>query len=783
MNSLLPQYAEIYSKIFNGIVVPMVILDSNWQFVEQNREHAAFFNLSDDNLSRQKGLPYLDEMRFSIIKDELLDDEHYHGEMYIRTEYGKNLFLDLYAYALLSEKSHKAEYFIFLYIDKSDVRNAIRELELSKDSFQSIFINAPEAIFIFEPLSGAILDANPFMEQWLGYSKEELQLMTVSELKVQLSSEYTHKQSNNLLICEERYLRRDGSVADVEITGGPLLYQKVNCIIVFARDITEKKQISQELLSAKEEAENLASIANQYSKRLEINNHELAEAKIKAEAAAEAKSLFLANMSHELRTPLNAILGMSELLSQTVLNQEQQEFVLSVQNAAGSLKSIVNDILDFSKIEAGKLQLENIRFDLGALIEETADMVAIDAFAKGLEIVTFIDNKIPATLIGDPVRIKQIILNLCSNAVKFTAAGFVKITCELLAVEQDSLQICVAVRDTGIGISSEDAGKLFRVFSQVDITTTRKYGGTGLGLAISRQLVQMMNGKIEVESQPGCGSEFKIEIALNSADPYQVPSYNTPAKSQLVLLSKNPEVCAVAAQYCRNSSRDLQIIESLAAVFPAQAPLVVDYFKLSDADRYDLSEKLSKPAWFLACSFARKAIQSIFGDRVAGFINRPLKRNSFDALSSDLPKTAGAKTESLAEAGFSSEQMKNLQILIVDDVLLNQKLVCKILDKFGCPNTKVAVNGLEALEMIEKNSFDLVLMDCSMPVMDGYQATEELRCREKGDRHLQVVGLSANAMQSDRDKALAAGMDDYLVKPISQQDLRNFFTRWLSAKS
>jgi len=483
--------------------------------------------------------------------------------------------------------------------------------------------------------------------------------------------------------------------------------------------------------------------------------------------------------------------GMASLLLDTDLDPQQHDYAETACRSAEALVTVINDILDFSKVEAGRLDIESIPFDLGSEVEAVADLHAARCAKNGVELLCAIDPRLPAPLRGDPTRIRQVVNNLLGNAIKFTERGEIEVSATLLEEDEAGLRVRIAVRDTGIGIPEGYRERLFEPFSQADVSTTRRYGGTGLGLAICKQLAELMGGGIEVESAVGEGSTFQVWVRLGRLAESQVAGADAALDgARLLLAASRPGVARVVTAMTAACGCRTEVVEGgdavevrLAAARKANDPyrIVVVDTEGEEAPLLDRLAAISIPGVVVLSPLGR--LLASHRDETRQVVTRPVKRAALRrallaALGHD--ETGGGRGPECDVDGPSDGD--HLRILLVEDNLVNQKVAVHTLERMG-HRVCVASDGTIAVEVVAEIDYDLVLMDCQMPVMDGYEATREIRRREAAGHHLPIIAMTANAMKGDREACLAAGMDDFLSKPIQRAALAAALARWGGGKT
>ena len=661
---------------------------------------------------------------------------------------------------------------IYVLRNITDRKQASLDLQRQKQYYESLVKNSPFAIVTLD-LEHRIVACNPAFEQLFGYSQIEVigqdldALISIDDLNEETKSVTQSVRDGKVVHFFTQRRRRDNAILDIELFGVPVVVMgKQIGILGLYHDITE-------LIQARREAED----------------------------ADRAKSAFLANMSHEIRTPMNGVIGMLELALDTSLTDEQEDYLKTSLESAEALLALLNDILDLSKIEAHKLDLEMIDFNLHSTVEDVAQILAQRAQVKNLELACFIQPDVPAHLRGDPGRLRQILVNLVGNGIKFTHQGEVSMRTELIHEDEQHALIRFEVRDTGIGISPEHHDVLFQSFSQADVSTTRKYGGSGLGLAISKQLVDLMGGEIDFESEPGKGSRFWFTAVFEKqANPEeQILAMPTALQNLHVLVvddnATNRTVLTklVTGFGCRVESADsgqagIDLLrEALAENDPVQV-LLLD-MQMPDQDGHQTATEIkSDPDLqllkiLILTSIGHRGDATRFSEMGCdGYLLKPIKqRQLFEALLAAVgqPATPSPKRHKLITRHTISEQQKERPpILLADDNSVNRKLVTTLLEKAGYKVDSV-MTGQQALLAVQEKPYGLVLMDGQMPEMDGFEATQQIRLLESEARTTPIIAMTAHAMKGDRERCLEAGMDDYIPKPLEPDALFAIIEKWI----
>ncbi len=645
------------------------------------------------------------------------------------------------------------------------VKERTRKLAISEANHRRLLEHNADAIIVADQ-DGIVHFINPAAEALLERPAEAI-------LNTTLAFPISIGKTSEVAIS-----RKNGDVLVAEMRGVETTWEGETALIASLRDITERKQAEETLQKAKESAE----------------------------AADQAKSDFLANMSHEIRTPMNGILGMIGLLLDSKLAPEQREHAETVKGCADSLLGIINEILDFSKIEGGKLDLELIDFDLHPAVEEAVETFAKQAEDKKLELASLVYHDVPTALRGDPGRVRQVLNNLVGNALKFTEHG--EVVLRVMLINQTATQATVkfAVSDTGIGIPPERMDRLFQTFSQVDASSTRKYGGTGIGLAIGKKLTELMGGDIGVESELGKGSTFWFTVPFEKQAPDSLPVSPTRAnlnglralivddnQTNRTILRHQLTSWGMKPHTAKDAHQALEMLSTAAEEDRAYDIAVLD-FQMPEMDGLTLAKEINNNPALVAIRLVLLTSVGRRGDGerardigVDAYLTKPVRQSQLhECLRTVLGQPAKQSPEVIRPTLVTRHTLVEVQhqarprILVAEDNPVNQKLIARLLEKMDY-RADVAANGLEALDALARIPYAAILMDCQMPEMDGFEATSEIRRRdhEKGS-HTPVIAVTAHAMKGDRERCLAAGMDDYISKPVKVEDLRTTLARFLN---
>lgn len=643
-----------------------------------------------------------------------------------------------------------------------------RSLSESKEKLTAVLNTIVDAIITTDS-RGIIEDVNPAAEHMFGYSAGELVGKRVSILT---PDDATVLNKNiDTKIKELTGIRKNGERFPLELGLSSVMLEERVIFVGIVRDISERKLAYEAMES--------------YAHDIEDMNQALSAAKKEAESATKAKSEFIASMSHEIRTPMNGIIGMTELLMDSDLNQTQERYATSIMHCTESLLSIINDVLDFSKIEAGKLNLETIPFNLRDLSEELVEMLSINCYEKSLEIYAEYQNDADTHVIGDPTRVRQIILNLMTNAIKFTEKGHVLLKVEEIEKNTNGFATFrISVKDTGIGIDQAAKPLIFAQFTQADASITRKFGGTGLGLTICKQLTEKMHGEIGFESDLGKGSTFWFTIKLQCDNQSAIKTRN------LATLANNKALIVLSSTINAKILSDILNDLKIEAVIVSKIPESINEFKFIFID-YDLRDdilKVNKPPgtiFLLAHPFPMAiAHQELLLKGYLDFVSIPFRKEVIvDELLALVSGNVNLMQDQISKKNDLHTQFAGKKILLVEDNKINAEICKTMLGKFAI-NVTLAENGIDAINCIYDQDFDLVLMDVQMPSMSGYEATariREIELKLHKDR-IPIIALTANVAEDSKEKCLASGMNDFIVKPFRKDEILNVLKKWLNSR-
>ncbi len=746
--------------------------------------------------------------------------EEWRGELLNRKKNGE-CYWEAISISSLKAGDGAVSHYLAVKEDITEQKQMEDDLRVKEARFRGYFEHAQVGMAITSPAKGWI-EANRQLQNMLGYSLDELRAKTWADLTHPDDLEADLREFERMLSGEidhytrdKRFIRKDGSVVHSNLTVACTRHDTGDVDIVMASllDITARQQMEDDLQAQVRELDQAQSAM--------LNMMEdLNDERTRAEAATQAKSDFLANMSHEIRTPMNAVIGMAHLALKTDLNPKQRDYLGKIQSSANSLLKIINDILDFSKIEAGKLDIEDVDFNLEDVLENLGNLISVKAQEKkDLEVLFATDADVPRFLVGDPLRLGQVLLNLSGNAVKFTETGEIVVATRVKSQSDERLELQFTVSDTGIGLTEEQIEKLFQSFTQADTSTTRQYGGTGLGLTISKRLVEMMGGEIWVESQPGQGSQFHF-TAVFSPGTEKTRRHFVPVSDlrglKVLVVDDNATSRSIFREMMESFTFEVHLAasgaEALSELEAAEAPfeLVLMDWKMPGMDGIETAARIKAhtelpriPAIIMVTAYGREEVMRL-SERIEleGFLLKPVNASVlFDAVMQAMGglAEAGKVQRQLGDRSRDRAHIAGASILLVEDNEINQQVAREILEGAGLSVT-LANNGQEGVDAVKTGQYDAVLMDIQMPVMDGHTAARKIRAweaklqaesskhKEKGEEEFSapvkgvpIIAMTAHAMAGDAEKSLASGMNGHVTKPIDPEKLFTALGEWIAS--